>query len=197
MEKESKLIDFIKNNWIKLVVLIFAFGIVFYNSYYNQNEEDNVVYGKMGQVIQVDDYEVVIAGLVWEDGETNHKDRVEHFREINLSVPDWSLNYYKDTYKIVVPFISVKNLNKTDKLRFDPAYFSLVTESGFQYKHKQPRSLYEGGTLIGGEIDAGYVASGWYGFEIPKGYNEGNRIYFSIEFPETEKTILIEAYLPL
>jgi len=160
------------------------------------NQENIIIYAKIGESKKIGDYEVVVNGLVFEDGPTIHEERIKYFKEIGLSTYDWSANYYKNTYKIIIPYITIKNLNKTNILRFDPKDFSLVTISGYRYKHIQTSNYYDGGKLIGGEIAPGYINNGWYGFELPKGYNEGNKIFLEIIFPEVSDTLAVEINLP-
>lgn len=178
---------------IYLIVMVIAILVVIGTIFYYLVNQDNIIYAKIGEATKIGDYEVIIMGLVFEDGAKIHKERLEYFEKIGWSI---SANYYKNTYKIIIPFISIKNLDKTDTLRFDPKDFSLLTKSGHRYKHIQRSGYYEGETLIGGEIKSGYISSGWYGFELPKGYNEGNKIFIEMVFPNTQKVLVVETILP-
>jgi len=191
--------EFFKKNWFKLIVLsILLFGCVsgFYYFYLiGEKNNDEEVYYKIGDVVKIDNYEIAITGLMIEDGANAHEERLDYFRALNWSSSDRAANYYKDTYKIIVPYINIKNLSKTETLRFEPNDFYLVTKSGFKYGHIQQSGEYEGGILIGGEIKSGYTTSGWYGFNLPKGYSEGNELYIQLNLPKTQKVLAYKILL--
>jgi hypothetical protein len=149
------------------------------------DDEVEIIDADYGHSFKVGDYEIIIDDIKSETGEEAQ----------NISAFIYKGEYYKNTLKIAIPHFKIKNWNQSKTLRFEPADFSLLSPSGFRFKHISPGKPL-GNTLIGGEIRPGYEAEGWYGFEIPRGYKEGYDMTIEMLFPDIPQIVRLSIKIP-
>lgn len=155
------------------------------NSQEVADDEVEIIEADFNHSFKVGDYEIII-----DDIKSEAREEAQ-----NISAFIYKGEYYKNTLKIAIPHFRIKNWNQSKTLRFDPADFSLLSPSGFRFKHISPGKPY-GNTLIGGDIKPGYEVEGWYGFEIPRGYIEGYDMAIEMLFPDIPQIVRVSIKIP-